>query len=141
MAGQAHSRTRRERLTMFPPVLLFLGYSLVYAAVAAGGKFATDPWNGLFSDAYVDLGGAATGSAAGVALGNAPANVGAPAPTVKVPRPRATIIGSGSGSMVGSGIGAIPSAPPPSSPPVLPGPILTDPHGKVIADPFGIYNG
>ena len=32
--------------------LLLGGYVLVYAAVAGGGKFATDPWAGLFTDAY-----------------------------------------------------------------------------------------
>lgn len=31
---------------------MFLGYMLVYAAVADGGKFATDPWSSLWADAY-----------------------------------------------------------------------------------------
>lgn len=33
-------------------ILLFGGYLLVYAAVAAGGRFATEPWAGLYADAY-----------------------------------------------------------------------------------------
>ena len=33
-------------------LLLFGGYMLVYAAVAAGGKYATEPWAGLYADAY-----------------------------------------------------------------------------------------
>lgn len=37
-----------------PIVLIFSGYILVYAAVAAGGKFATEPWAGLFYDAYTE---------------------------------------------------------------------------------------
>lgn len=34
-------------------ILVFGGYALVYASVAAGGKFATEPWLGLVQDAYV----------------------------------------------------------------------------------------
>lgn len=33
-------------------LFLFGGYTLIYAAVAGGGKFATDPWNGILADAY-----------------------------------------------------------------------------------------
>jgi hypothetical protein len=33
-------------------ILLFGGYMLVYAATARGGKFATEPWAGLYADAY-----------------------------------------------------------------------------------------
>lgn len=33
-------------------VLVFGGYMLIYAAVANQGKFATEPWAGLFADAY-----------------------------------------------------------------------------------------
>lgn len=33
-------------------LLVFAGYTLIYAAVAAGGKFATEPWAGLYADAY-----------------------------------------------------------------------------------------
>jgi len=33
-------------------LLVFGGYTLVYAAVASGGKFATEPWAGLYADAY-----------------------------------------------------------------------------------------
>lgn len=37
----------------FLSVLLLLGgYILVYAAIAGGGKFAVQPWQGLFRDAY-----------------------------------------------------------------------------------------
>lgn len=32
--------------------LLFAGYTLVYAAVANGGKFAATPWEALRADAY-----------------------------------------------------------------------------------------
>lgn len=38
-------------------LFVFAGYVLVYAATAAGGKFATDPWASLFADAYTDAGG------------------------------------------------------------------------------------
>jgi hypothetical protein len=33
-------------------LLVFGGYMLVYAAVARGGRFATEPWAGLYADAY-----------------------------------------------------------------------------------------
>jgi hypothetical protein len=33
-------------------LLVFGGYVLVYAAVARGGRFATEPWAGLYEDAY-----------------------------------------------------------------------------------------
>ena len=33
-------------------LLLFGGYVLVYASVANGGKFAAEPWAGVFTDAY-----------------------------------------------------------------------------------------
>jgi hypothetical protein len=52
----------------FLAILLgFGGYMLVYAAVAASGAFATEPWAGLFADAYgvsTSQGGFGTGSAA-----------------------------------------------------------------------------
>ena len=32
---------------------MFGGYTLVYAAVAKGGVFATEPWASWFADAYV----------------------------------------------------------------------------------------
>lgn len=35
-------------------LLLFTGYTLVYASVAVHGKFAHDPWFGLFADAYIE---------------------------------------------------------------------------------------
>lgn len=33
-------------------LLIFGGYMLIYAAVANQGKFATEPWAGIFADAY-----------------------------------------------------------------------------------------
>lgn len=33
-------------------LLLLGGYLLVYAAVAKNGRFAAEPWAGLFQDAY-----------------------------------------------------------------------------------------
>lgn len=32
--------------------LVFVGYTLCYAAVANHGKFAAAPWNGVLADAY-----------------------------------------------------------------------------------------
>lgn len=37
-------------------LLLFSGYLLIYAAVAKGGRFATEPWEGVFHDAYTGEG-------------------------------------------------------------------------------------
>lgn len=68
-------------------LFLFVGYSLVYAAVARGGVFATDPWNGLFFDAYTDPnlpGGNTRSSSSGSSGGSS------------------TGIGSGSGTGTGS---------------------------------------
>lgn len=39
---------------------LFAGYTLIYAAVAAGGKFAATPWEALRQDAYTGPAGPAT---------------------------------------------------------------------------------
>jgi hypothetical protein len=33
-------------------LFVFAGYVFLYSSVAAGGKFATEPWAGLFADAY-----------------------------------------------------------------------------------------
>ena len=33
-------------------LLLLGGYMLIYAAVARNGRFAAEPWEGLFHDAY-----------------------------------------------------------------------------------------
>jgi hypothetical protein len=33
-------------------LFVFAGYVFLYASVASGGKFATEPWAGLFADAY-----------------------------------------------------------------------------------------
>jgi hypothetical protein len=44
-------------------LFLFFGYVFVYASVAAGGRFATEPWAALFADAYTDaFAGALAGS-------------------------------------------------------------------------------
>lgn len=32
--------------------LIFIGYTLMYAAVADHGKFAASPWNGVTASAY-----------------------------------------------------------------------------------------
>jgi hypothetical protein len=43
--------------------VLFIGYTLVYAAVANGGKFALNPWQALYKDAYADgTSGSSSGS-------------------------------------------------------------------------------
>lgn len=44
----------------FAILLTFAGYTLVYAAVANRGRFATDPWAGLFADAYTSNAAIAT---------------------------------------------------------------------------------
>jgi|SRR5215472_5452393 len=41
-----------ESVRFVNTLLLFGGYLLVYASVANHGKFATEPWNGIFTDAY-----------------------------------------------------------------------------------------
>lgn len=46
-------------------LLLFAGYTLVYAAVAKGGAFATEPWKGLFADAYSTGGSSSSGGGSG----------------------------------------------------------------------------
>lgn len=43
-------------------ILLFTGYTLVYAAVAKKGEFATDPWLGIIGDAYTNTNGSSDGS-------------------------------------------------------------------------------
>jgi hypothetical protein len=58
-------------------ILLFAGYTLLYASVAAGGKMATEPWSGLFADAYTGASATSNQASAGIAgavggaLGNA----------------------------------------------------------------------
>lgn len=37
-------------------MLALLGYTLVYAATANHGRFATQPWAGITGDAYADVG-------------------------------------------------------------------------------------
>lgn len=54
-------------------LLVFAGYVFVYASVAAGGKFATEPWAGLFADAYT--GAQVTGNTGVIgAIGTQPSN-------------------------------------------------------------------
>lgn len=36
-------------------MLALLGYTLVYAATANHGRFATQPWAGITGDAYADV--------------------------------------------------------------------------------------
>jgi len=45
-------------------ILVFGGYMLIYASVAHGGQFATEPWAGLYADAYTgDTSQSSVGSA------------------------------------------------------------------------------
>lgn len=48
--------------------LLFVGYLLVYAAVAKGGKYATRPWDALFPEGQSKT-GAVLRSATGHSVG------------------------------------------------------------------------
>lgn len=61
-------------------LFVFFGYVFVYASVAAGGRFATEPWAALFADAYTDAAGSIpAGNAIGQAgqeIGGAITNVG-----------------------------------------------------------------
>lgn len=43
-------------------LLMLAGYTLIYAATANGGAFASNPWQGLWSDAYQQDSGAGAGS-------------------------------------------------------------------------------
>ena len=66
-------------------LLMLLGYTLVYSAVAKQGKYATDPMKGLTHDAYGD-------SSAGSSPGAAPGSPGkgpqaTPAPANPIPAP------------------------------------------------------
>lgn len=54
-------------------LLVFAGYVFVYASVAAGGKFATEPWAGLFADAYT--GAQVTGNTSGAVTGPSSAQI------------------------------------------------------------------
>lgn len=56
-------------------ILIFGGYMLVYAATAKQGKFATEPWAGLFADAY-DTGPDGTTTIRQTASGPAPVPAG-----------------------------------------------------------------
>jgi hypothetical protein len=61
-------------------LFVFFGYVFVYASVAAGGRFATEPWAALFADAYTDAAGSTLGGnvidQAGQEIGGAITNVG-----------------------------------------------------------------
>lgn len=52
-------------------ILIFGGYMLIYAATANQGKFATEPWAGLFADAYEPFSGGLS-----TAVGNAGNEIG-----------------------------------------------------------------
>jgi hypothetical protein len=70
-------------------LFVFFGYMFMYAATAAGGKFAAEPWASLFADAYTagnvpetgtpltPSGTGAVVSSAGATVGGAVSNVGA----------------------------------------------------------------
>lgn len=62
-------------------IMTFIGYVLVYAGVANGGKFATQPWMGIIDDAYSQ--GSSAGASAGGSGGSASSNAGSAAPTQK----------------------------------------------------------
>ena len=51
--------------------VLFVGYLLVYAATANGGRFATTPWEALRQDAYA-AGGSSPSSSSSPAGGGHP---------------------------------------------------------------------
>lgn len=63
---------------------MFGGYTLMYAAIANGGKYYPDPWKGLIADAYTDQ-----------EIYNYPGSVGpvVPVPQTPVPRRRHPISG------------------------------------------------
>jgi hypothetical protein len=54
-------------------ILTFVGYMLLYAAVAAGGKFAKNPWQGVLQDAYEVAATEGSGSTSGDSTPSAPA--------------------------------------------------------------------
>lgn len=58
-------------------IMVFIGYVLVYAGVANGGKFATQPWMGILDDAYSQ--GSSTASSSGSG-GSASSNAGSATP-------------------------------------------------------------
>ncbi len=84
--------------------LLFFGYMLVYAAVAASGKFATEPWASLFADAYTEAGDPKVKSRDAVPTGP-PGVVQTPGSTGpgKIPRFRAGPGGAGPGGIIPPG--------------------------------------
>lgn len=87
--------------------LMFSGYTLIYAGIANQGTFATNPWMGLFADAYpVD---SSTSSGGGIGgwgpvipgSGSAPnSSPGVPRARVAPPSPVAPAGGGGGGSVL-----------------------------------------
>lgn len=69
-------------------LFVFFGYVLVYAAVAAGGKFATEPWAALFADAYTGAGGMTNQQWAQTASSQLGGNFSPLSPTPGFSRPR-----------------------------------------------------
>jgi hypothetical protein len=61
-------------------IMTFIGYVLVYAGVANGGKFATQPWMGIIDDAYSQ--GASQSGSSGSG-GSASSSSGSATPTQK----------------------------------------------------------
>lgn len=39
-------------MTLVGMILMWLGYVLLYAGIANHGRFATQPWAGVYADAY-----------------------------------------------------------------------------------------
>lgn len=68
MAEGAHGGTG-DCVTMkfLGTLFLFAGYTLIYSAVANGGRFASDPWNSVLSDAYSQPGTSSTPGSTGSA--------------------------------------------------------------------------
>lgn len=61
-------------------IMTLIGYVLVYAGVANGGKFATQPWMSIIDDAYSQGSSASSSSGSG---GSASSNAGSATPTQK----------------------------------------------------------
>lgn len=49
---QSTAKRQPKKMKALAIILMFSGYTLIYASVANQGRFATDPWAGLFADAY-----------------------------------------------------------------------------------------
>jgi hypothetical protein len=55
-------------------LLMFIGYTLIYSAVAEGGLYAVDPWYSLIGDAYTGGSAANTSNAQGGSGGSSASN-------------------------------------------------------------------